>query len=95
MGKITVLVRNQWDYKVVELMSSAMFPQLVLLPGAISEILVSVSDTGILTQADRYGLMAATLDESLDEEERRCVNRLLRSVLKGRVKVAEQISALA
>ncbi|MEC4987044.1 MAG: hypothetical protein SAJ37_03340 [Oscillatoria sp. PMC 1068.18] len=72
-----------------------MFPQLVLLPGAISEILVSVSDTGILTQADRYGLMAASLDDSLDEEERRSVNRLLRSVLKGRVKVAAQISALA
>ena len=44
---------------------------LQLLPGAISEIIASVSDTGVLTLADRYGLMAATLDESLNDEEDR------------------------
>ncbi|HEY9853825.1 MAG TPA: hypothetical protein V6D28_30420 [Leptolyngbyaceae cyanobacterium] len=64
-----------------------------LLPGAISEILVSVSDTGVLTLADRYGLLAATLDESLDEEDRSSVNRLLRAVMKGRVKLVADISA--
>jgi hypothetical protein len=72
-----------------------MLPQIQLIPGAISEILASVSETGILTLADRYGLMAAALDESLDEEERGCVNRLLRSVLKGRVTVAADLSAAA
>ncbi|MBD1945622.1 hypothetical protein H6F50_25270 [Coleofasciculus sp. FACHB-712] len=72
-----------------------MLPQIQLLPGAISEILASVSETGILTLADRYGLMAAALDESLDEEERGCVNRLLRSVLKGRVIVVADLSAAA
>ncbi|MDY6940515.1 MAG: hypothetical protein SWY16_23015 [Cyanobacteriota bacterium] len=65
-----------------------MSPQIQLIPGAISEILASVADTGYLTVGDRYGLMAATLDESLSEEDRLSANRLLRAVLRGRVKLA-------
>lgn len=69
-----------------------MFP-VKLLPGAINEITVSVRETKSLTLADRYGLMAAVLDESLDEEERRTVDRLLRSTLRGRVKLVDDLSA--
>lgn len=69
------------------------FPQLQLLPGALFEILASASETGVLTIADRYGLMAAILNELLNEEEVRAVNRLLRAVLKGRVKITAEISA--
>jgi hypothetical protein len=65
-----------------------------LLPGAVSEILASVSDTGTLTIADRYGLMAAILDEALEDEDRNSLNRLLRSVLRGRVKVVNELSAM-
>ena len=65
-----------------------------LIPGAISEILASVTDTGSLTLADRYGLMAAVLDDSLDEQDRHSINRLLRSVLKGRVKIINELSAM-
>ncbi|MFP4296869.1 MAG: hypothetical protein ACLFT0_03310 [Spirulinaceae cyanobacterium] len=65
-----------------------MLIQLQLIPGAIAEMLASVSDTGMLTLGDRYGLLAATLDDSLSEEERRAVNRLLRAVVRGRVKVS-------
>ena len=65
-----------------------------LIPGAISEILASVTDTGSLTLADRYGLMAAVLDDSLDDQDRYSVNRLLRSVLKGRVKIVNELSAM-
>jgi len=65
-----------------------MFNSLQLLPGAVSEMLASTCETGVLTLADRYGLMAASLDESLDEEERRAVNRLLRAVVRGRVKIS-------
>jgi len=68
-----------------------MFP-VKLLPGAINEITVSVCETKSLTLADRYGLMAAILDESLDEEERRTVDRLLRSTLRGRVKLVDEFS---
>lgn len=66
-----------------------MLPNLQLLPGAISEILVSVRDTGVLTKADCYGLMAAALDDSLSEEDRRSVNRLVRAVRKGKVRVVQ------
>jgi hypothetical protein len=69
-----------------------MFPQMQLLPGAISEILASVADTGSLSMTDRYGLMAAVLDESLDEEDRLSTNRILRAVLRGRIKLIENCS---
>jgi hypothetical protein len=64
-----------------------MLSDIQLLPGSIAEILVSTSRTGLLTEADRYGLLAATLDESLDEEERRAINRLLRAVRRGQVQL--------
>ncbi|MGB3532996.1 MAG: hypothetical protein WBA13_05710 [Microcoleaceae cyanobacterium] len=66
----------------------------ILIPGAINELMVSVSDRHSLTQADRYGLMAAILDESLSEEERGCIDRLLRSILRGRVQVVTELSAV-
>ena len=72
-----------------------MLPEIQLLPGSIAEILASVSETGILTQADRYGLMAAALDDSLDDEERRAVNRVLYSVRKGRVKISRSKSRIS
>jgi hypothetical protein len=65
-----------------------------ILPGAISEILVSARETGVLTLADRYGLMAATLDENLTDEDRRSINRLLRSVIKGKVKMSDELSTV-
>lgn len=66
-----------------------MLPQLELLPGAIPEMLVSIADTGRITLLDRYGLMAASLNESLNEEDRRAINRILRGIIKGRIHVAE------
>ncbi|HIK31164.1 MAG TPA: hypothetical protein IGS17_08355 [Oscillatoriales cyanobacterium M59_W2019_021] len=72
-----------------------MLPQVQLLPGAIAEILASVADTGYLTVGDRYGLMAAILDESLTEEERRGANRLIRAVLRGRVKLTDRFPVTA
>ena len=66
-----------------------MLNRVQLLPGAIAEMLASTSETGKLTLADRYGLMAAIMDESLNEEERRSVNRLVRAVLRGRMDVEE------
>lgn len=66
-------------------------PKVVLLPGAISEMLASVSETGRLTLGDRYGLLAAALDEDLSEEERIAINRILRSVHRGRVAVTKEL----
>ncbi|KPQ39806.1 MAG: hypothetical protein ACLFM4_06030 [Phormidium sp.] len=70
-----------------------MIPQVQLLPGAISAILASVTDTGTLTLSDRYGLLAATLDENLDDCDRRSANRLLRSVVRGRVQIINDLCA--
>ena len=63
-----------------------MCPHLQLIPGAIAEILASSSETGVITLADRYGLMTAIINDSLNEEEIRAINRILRAVVKGRVK---------
>ncbi|MGK7918773.1 MAG: hypothetical protein AB4080_02025 [Trichodesmium sp.] len=64
--------------------------QVNLLPGAINEIMASVAENSRITQLDRYGLMAAILDESTTEEERRSVDRLLRSVVRGKVQILPQ-----
>ncbi|MCL2933670.1 MAG: hypothetical protein MGG11_15900 [Trichodesmium sp. MAG_R03] len=61
--------------------------QINLLPGAINEIMASVANSSHLTKLDCYGLMAAILDESITEEERCCVDRLLRFVIRGKIKV--------
>jgi hypothetical protein len=65
-----------------------------LLPGAISEILASVAESRRITKADRFGLMAAVLDESLPEEERNAVDRVLRSLVKGRIEVMDDLSVV-
>jgi hypothetical protein len=70
-----------------------MIPPLRLLPGSIAEILATASETGQISQADRYGLMAAICEESLDEEEVRAINRLLRAINRGKIKVSEQLTA--
>ncbi|MBS0016379.1 MAG: hypothetical protein EA414_12715 [Arthrospira sp. PLM2.Bin9] len=62
-----------------------------LLPGALSEITASVTETRSLTKADRYGLMAAVLDESLEKEELRVIDRLLYSIRRGRVQLVDEI----
>ncbi|MGB2924348.1 MAG: hypothetical protein WBB82_03525 [Limnothrix sp.] len=66
-------------------------PKLLLLPGAVSEMLVSVSEHRKLTLGDRYGLLAAALDETLPEDERRAINRIIRSVVRGKVNVTQEI----
>ncbi|WP_413174073.1 hypothetical protein [Anabaena azotica] len=63
-----------------------------ILPGAVSEIIATSADSGVLTLADRYGLMAAILDEFINDEEEEALNRLLRRVIRGRIQVVDQIS---
>jgi hypothetical protein len=55
----------------------------------LSELFANVADTGELTQADRYGLMTALLDDSLTDDEAQATNRLLRAVKKGQVKIVD------
>jgi hypothetical protein len=68
---------------------------LNLLPGAINELIATVTDTHRLTKADRYSMMAAILDESISEEERGSLDRLIRSLVKGRIQVTDELSILS
>ena len=63
-----------------------------LIPGAINDLIATVNDTHCLTKADRYGMIAAILDESTSDEERGSLDRLLRSFVKGRIRVCDELS---
>lgn len=67
---------------------------LCLLPGAISNLFAQATCTGKITLADRYGLLAALLNESTSQEEQNCIDRLLYSLRKGRVQVVDELSAV-
>jgi hypothetical protein len=72
-----------------------LMPPIQLLPTAFSELFASVSHSGFLTRADRYGLMAALLEESLLDEERAALDRLLYAVRRGRLTTVDEISAIS
>ncbi|MEG4998098.1 hypothetical protein [Microcoleus sp. B4-D4] len=65
-----------------------------LIPSALGELFAEVNYNGYITLADRYGLMAAIFDESLTEEEKCSIDRILRSVYRGRIKLVNELSAL-
>ncbi len=66
-----------------------------LLPSAISEMFAQASVTGKITLADRYGMMAALLTDSLSDEERYSLDRLLYALRKGRVQIVDELSTLS
>jgi hypothetical protein len=68
---------------------------LDLIPGAVAELFVQATLSGKLTWADRYGLMAAILSDSLSEDERNAIDRLLRSVRHNRVTIDDELSSLS
>lgn len=68
---------------------------LCLIPTAISELFCQVTDTGKITLADRFGIMAAMFDDTLAEEDRRALNRILQGIRRGRYQVVDELSALA
>lgn len=69
--------------------------QVQLLPNAISELYAQVTNSGQVTLADRYGLMAAVLDDSLDEEQRMAVNRIIYGIQRRKLVVVDQISSIS
>lgn len=62
-------------------------PQVRLIPGALSDLFAQVSSSGQITLPDRYGLMAALLDEELASQERASIDRLLYALRRGWLKV--------
>ena len=67
---------------------------IYLLPCAIGDMFAQAYTSRQLTQADRYGLMAAMLDENLTDEEIQALDRLLHSLHRGRLQVSSEISAV-
>lgn len=67
---------------------------VTLLPTAIADLFAQAAETGKLTKADRYGLMAALLNDTGDEELR-SIDRLLRAVCQGRIQVSDDWCAIA
>lgn len=61
--------------------------QISLLPGSISAMFAETAETKTLTETDRYGLLAAILSEDIEDDERRAIDRILRSVHRGRLSI--------
>lgn len=59
-----------------------------LLPNAISSLFATTAQTGVITLADRYGLLTALTNESLSGEEREAVDRMLHAVARGRFQLS-------
>ncbi len=68
--------------------------EVSLLPFGIAELFAEVNKSGKITLADRYGLMAALLEDTLAEEDKNAIDRILYSVRKGRLKVVNELSAM-
>jgi hypothetical protein len=68
--------------------------QLNLLPCALSDLYAEATTSGHITIADRYGLKAAILENSLTEEEQRILDRLLYAVRRGRLQMVNEISVV-
>ncbi|MGK7903114.1 MAG: hypothetical protein AB4352_17230 [Hormoscilla sp.] len=69
-------------------------PPVNLLPSAIGELFAQVTRTGVITKADRYGLMAAILDETITLEEKQAIDRMLRALCRGRLQMVNELSAI-
>ena len=69
-----------------------MEPPVCLIESGLSELFADIQETGQLTLADRYGLLAAIFDENLTEEELRSLCRIYRAITKKQVQIVDQIS---
>ena len=67
--------------------------QICPLQSSLAELFAEASNSGRITLADRYGLMATLLQESISEEEMNTIDRLLYGVRRGWLKVGDEISA--
>lgn len=69
-----------------------MLSQAELFSNTVSEILGSIGATGVLKLSDYTQLTTALLSDCLDETERKSVDRMLRFVRKGRIKIEDDLS---
>ncbi|KKI98557.1 hypothetical protein [Prochlorothrix hollandica] len=69
-----------------------MLYSLTPIPGAIAEMYAQVTLSGQVTLADRYGMKAALLCDHLEEEDYRCIDRLLYGLRRGRLSLSCELS---
>jgi hypothetical protein len=72
-------------------MKSANLDRVCALPSTLTELFACVMQKGQLSLTDRYGLMAVLLDNSISEEEKDIINRVLYAVRRGRLKVVNEL----
>ncbi|HEY9853263.1 MAG TPA: hypothetical protein V6D28_27575 [Leptolyngbyaceae cyanobacterium] len=68
-------------------MDSSVLQKNTFVPSELYEILAKIATTNEITASERSILGQAFLEDNLTEEEHRLVNRLHRSLLKGRIKL--------
>lgn len=69
--------------------------QVNLLSYTLVDLFAEATSSGRITMADRYGIMAALLDNSLSEDEYSMLNRLLYAIRRGWLQVVNDISVVA
>lgn len=68
-------------------MDSSIPDETSFVPSELYEVLARIASSRQITAADQAVLRKAFLEDKLNEEEHRVVNRLHRALLKGRIKV--------
>ena len=67
-------------------------PPINLLPTALSELFVSIIHTKKITLADRYGILAALLQNEVTLEEQQVLDRLFYALRRGQIQVVNELS---
>lgn len=68
-------------------MDNSISDETSFVPSELYEALARIAASSEITAADQAVLKQAFLEDQLNEEEHRVVNRLHRALLKGRIKV--------
>ncbi|NJK27325.1 MAG: hypothetical protein HC925_00300 [Coleofasciculaceae cyanobacterium SM2_3_26] len=57
---------------------------------SLADLFDKIWQTGYMTETDRYGLMSNLLKNTLTEEERVVINRILHAVRRGWIQLADE-----
>lgn len=87
---VTVAGGSRRDIGIVELGNSQMLSPVEICSDTISEIFYSVAVTGRITESDYKRIIAAILNNSLDEEEIKSVKRMVYFLKRGKIVVVNK-----
>lgn len=72
-------------------MTSFNLSEICPFQSSLADIYAQVSHSGKITLTARYGLRAALLDHSLTEDEQNSIDRMLRGVRRGYLKIVDEL----